>query len=276
MSTCVNLNLKEFKDCCKRLNVSPTTLEPIVHEYINIGGNENSFPSDAYISERIHGREVSVLSDAQIKVWERKFSEPKTFNSNEEAVAYYNEARKYFPKEAIGIKQTLDGKYEVRVAEPFKSDELEDIKKKAIADGTFMKAPNGKPTNLTEQQWLYVRTKAFKKWFGDWENDPENASKVVDENGEPLVVYHGTNAKEISEFEVRTSSLDKGFYGKGIYFTNAEDYADAYGPNHIPVFLNIRNPKEISAEDDSMVGKEIVNNDGVIAVFPEDTETNWK
>ena len=121
MSTCVNLNLKEFKDCCKRLNVSPTTLEPIVHEYINIEGNESSFPSDAYISERIHGREVSVLSDAQIKVWERKFSEPKTFNSNEEAVAYYNEARKYFPKEAIGIKETLDGKYEVRIAEPYKT-----------------------------------------------------------------------------------------------------------------------------------------------------------
>lgn len=65
------------------------------------------------------------------------------------------------------------------------------IKHKAQLDGTFMKAPNGEPTRLTEQQWLQVRTEAFKTWFGDWENDPENASKVVDENGEPLVVYHG-------------------------------------------------------------------------------------
>ena len=32
-----------------------------------------------------------------------------------------------------------------------------------------MKAPNGKPTNLSERQWLQVRTKAFKEWFGDWE-----------------------------------------------------------------------------------------------------------
>jgi hypothetical protein len=69
--------------------------------------------------------------------------------------------------------------------------EMEAIKQKAIADGTFMKAPNGKPTNLTERQWLQVRTTNFKNWFGDWENDPANASKVVDENGEPLVVYHG-------------------------------------------------------------------------------------
>ena len=49
------------------------------------------------------------------------------------------------------------------------ADETADIKARAIADGTFMKAPNGKDTNLTERQWLQVRTKAFKKWFGDWE-----------------------------------------------------------------------------------------------------------
>lgn len=40
-------------------------------------------------------------------------------------------------------------------------------------DGTkkpgWMKAPNGKPTKLTEAQWVQVRTPNFKKWFGDWE-----------------------------------------------------------------------------------------------------------
>lgn len=51
-----------------------------------------------------------------------------------------------------------------------------------------MPAPNGKKSNLNERQWAQVRTKAFKNWFGDWENDPENSSKVVDENGEPQVV----------------------------------------------------------------------------------------
>lgn len=44
------------------------------------------------------------------------------------------------------------------------------IKEAAEKDGTFMKAPNGKPTNLTEHQWLQVRTPAFKNWFGDWES----------------------------------------------------------------------------------------------------------
>ena len=36
-------------------------------------------------------------------------------------------------------------------------------------------------------------TENFKAWFGDWENDPEHASKVVNEDGTPKVVYHGTN-----------------------------------------------------------------------------------
>lgn len=59
--------------------------------------------------------------------------------------------------------------YEVSSTRYNTADETADIKAKAISDGTFMKAPNGKDTNLTEQQWLQVRTKAFKKWFGDWE-----------------------------------------------------------------------------------------------------------
>ena len=48
----------------------------------------------------------------------------------------------------------------------------------------ILHAPNGKITNLTPVQWLAVRLQSFKAWFGDWENDPANASKVVDENGE--------------------------------------------------------------------------------------------
>ena len=48
--------------------------------------------------------------------------------------------------------------------------EMQEIKTKAIANGNFMKAPNGKPTNLNERQWLIVRTKPFINWFGNWIN----------------------------------------------------------------------------------------------------------
>lgn len=119
------------------------------------------------------------------------------------------------------------------------SQEVADIVAKAKADGTYMKAPNGEATNLTEEQWANVRTKAFKNWFGDWENDPENASKVVDENGEPMVVYHGTE----SDFNVfdRTkgrASMDI----QGMFFSPWELDAQGYGRNVRAFYLNIRKP----------------------------------
>jgi len=71
-------------------------------------------------------------------------------------------------------------------------DQLDKLEKMHLGgDMSKHLAPNGKPSNLTHEQWHLVRTPEFKAWFGDWENSPETASKVVDENGEPLVVYHG-------------------------------------------------------------------------------------
>ena len=47
--------------------------------------------------------------------------------------------------------------------------EIKGIEANAKANGTYMRAPNGKPSKLTPKQWAQVRTKAFKQWFGDWE-----------------------------------------------------------------------------------------------------------
>ena len=82
-----------------------------------------------------------------------------------------------------------------------------------------------------------MRTKAFKQWFGDWQNDPENSSKVVDENGEPLVVYHGT-FKRFNKFE----KSNRGSYGKGFYFTQNEKTAFDYGNIVLNFFCNIKKP----------------------------------
>ena len=102
------------------------------------------------------------------------------------------------------------------------------IKAEAQANGTFMKAPNGKATNLNEAQWIDVRTKRFKDWFGDWENDAKNASKVVDENGEPLVVYHGTK-DNFNEFDLDKVGKNGLALGKAFYFTNSPEIANSFG-----------------------------------------------
>ena len=180
-------------------------------------------------------------------------------------------------------------------------------------DGNIL-APNGKPSNLNERQWVHVRTKAFKEWFGEWEHpkqiektittgwevsssqnwvdgsivvkrdnsyfytndngvnieitkedydafndgkviilnkkektikiEDSNYSKVLDENGEPLVMYHRSN-DNISIFDINKSR-----HG-GFWFSKDPDYyADTKAKLKyaIPVFLNIRNPNEINHE----------------------------
>jgi hypothetical protein len=108
-------------------------------------------------------------------------------------------------------------------------------------------APNGKPSKLTHEQWHLVRTPAFKAWFGDWENDAENASKVVDEETkEPLVVYHGSPKERFNKFNIvegkDTKSKMQLLFGSHFASTkkDAEIYTKGKGSIY-EVFLNIRN-----------------------------------
>ena len=131
------------------------------------------------------------------------------------------------------------------------TDKLQEIKDKAVADGSFMKAPNGKNTNLTERQWLQVRTPKFKEWFGDWENDPENASKIVDENGEPLVVYHGTDWDPLKEKNGDAVFSKHSSKERTHWFTQDIERASRYG-EPIPVFINAKHPEtETSSNEPS-------------------------
>lgn len=125
----------------------------------------------------------------------------------------------------IDLQDNLDGPVRFSVAE----DEANSIVEKAKADGTFMKAPNGKPSNLNERQWAQVRTTSFKNWFGDWEKEPSSSSKVIDENGEPLVVYHG-GPYRFYEFDKskmgRTTQAESA--KRGFFFTDSRSLADLF------------------------------------------------
>ena len=121
------------------------------------------------------------------------------------------------------------------------AEERAGIEREAKAKGTWLKAPNGNPSELTPEQWVTVRTRAFKEWFGDWENDAKNASKVVDGNGEPLVVYHGTDA-DFTVFDRAKTRATMDIQGN--FFSPWEDDARGYGSNVRRFFLNLRNPAD--------------------------------
>lgn len=82
---------------------------------------------------------------------------------------------------------------------------------------------------------IYIK-EDFDTWF--------KGSKVVDENGKPLVVYHGTN-NTINQFDLKFIGSNKGnfgHYGYGIYFSYDMKEAQYYGKNIIKCYLNIKNP----------------------------------
>ena len=102
----------------------------------------------------------------------------------------------------------------------------EDLNVRAPVQGTiqigFMPAPAPAPN-----------TPEFKRWFGD--------SKVVDANGKPLVVYHGTRAGEFTVFKPSTAIG----WGTGIYFTdNRDQAANEYGfrGRVVEAFVSIKRP----------------------------------
>lgn len=91
-------------------------------------------------------------------------------------------------------------------------------------------------------------TPEFRAWFGD--------SKVADEQGQPLVVYHGTSG-DFSEFKRgQARRRDNGWFGDGFYFSGSSHLAGSYpmyslkefgqhGANVMPVYIKAENPYRI-------------------------------
>lgn len=130
-----------------------------------------------------------------------------------------------------------------QISENLFTTEEQAIIARSKAEGSYMKAPNGQATNLNEKQWAQVRTRAFREWFGDWENNPNEASKVRDANGEPLVVYHGSQ-ENFYEFKRWTDGL----INSGHFFSPDRKNASEYGSNIYDAYLNLRNPLEVDAQ----------------------------
>jgi hypothetical protein len=91
-----------------------------------------------------------------------------------------------------------------------------------ISEVVDLKAPNGQLSQLNSQQYHLVRSIPFKRFFGDWLNNPEGSSKVLDSNGEPRVVHHGTNFKfdkfdknRLGEKNWMAKSANMGFFFAG-------------------------------------------------------------
>lgn len=88
-----------------------------------------------------------------------------------------------------------------------------------------------------------TQTLQFKRWFGDWQNDPQNASKVVNADGTPKVVYHQTNA-DFTIFDTKhegagTRDSDTPF---GIFMKSSNKNIGLNGNKQMALYADIKKP----------------------------------
>ncbi len=98
-----------------------------------------------------------------------------------------------------------------------------------------------------------TNTPKFKRWFGD--------SKVVDDNGEPLVVYHGTNA-EFEEFSIENDGFpndavvffsgDKNIAEEFVGLNGNDRDASPGGERVVSAYLSVKNPAFIGNIEDEI------------------------
>lgn len=124
---------------------------------------------------------------------------------------------------------------------------------------------------------------SFAKWFGD--------SKVVDANGKPLRVYHGT-AADFDQFRKTRRSETNAFNRDkyvGIFFSDNPEAADFYSgfpgkhaPRTIPVYLSLQDPLIIDYDGKVKSPNQMIlwsqeakrnDNDGIIIHNIRDTPT---
>lgn len=121
----------------------------------------------------------------------------KIILTKEEATFYQREINKF-----ISLLRNLNEK---ELSTKLISDRFDSIYSVKFGDfkkeypSADLKSINGLPTQLTEKEYLDVRTPEFRAFFGDWQDayltgNYESVSKVINEKTkEPMPVYHGTN-----------------------------------------------------------------------------------
>lgn len=93
----------------------------------------------------------------------------------------------------------------------------------------------------------------FKRWFGDWENSPQTASKVVDSNGMPLPVFHGTVMKGNDGMPFKAFKPESP-RGEGVMFSDKYSVASFFAGNGEARFSNFSDKFDNYEDKDSIDG----------------------
>ena len=101
--------------------------------------------------------------------------------------------------------------------------------------------------NVNRKIEHFTQSKQFIKFFGDWQNTPSAASKVVNKDGTPKILYHQTDG-DFSEFDPRrqgagTTDDETPF---GIFMKPTDADIGLKGKKQMALYARIVNPLEVA------------------------------
>ncbi len=102
-------------------------------------------------------------------------------------------------------------------------------------------------SNVNKKINKITQSQQFVRWFGDWQNKPKTASKVVDGNGEPLVVYHQTG-NDFTVFDTKHTGAGEfdSEMPTGIFMKPTNSNIGLSGNKQMALYANIRNPLTVN------------------------------
>ena len=224
--------------------------ELLVHEVQHAIQAQEGFPGGGDGRTGAEYRKLAGEVEAYNAAKRRKMTAEEKRESLLEETADVAEEDKIYLNGADGLEHSFPyaDRYTLENAKASKEGyRVERVNEKAKRYSAGSKNPGGIPSGVVHtihDEWSPVKgefkkqteTLQFKEWFGK--------SKVVDEEGKPLVVYHGSTA-DFTEFSYKFVNRNGQADGRGFYFTDNRSFAEGYQNKDgklFEVYLSIQKP----------------------------------
>lgn len=190
-------------------------------------------------------KEVGTIAELQKEIEGKETNIRKELERIRREVVKVGYTKQYAESYTKGILDPVSKRWESEGL-----DRLEFLKKIKIQRKPFGQRVKQKAKQFFQGEKAQTKTKEFKRWFG--------GSKVTDNEGKPLVVYHGTPGSVFNEFRIEKSGTGPitghPIAKYGFFFSPDKDYTNTYSGKTgsvISAYLSIKKPYKLD-----MFGKE--------------------
>lgn len=233
--------------------VPAENVDAVVDVIYETGNNElsNVIATELELSSELQNKHGAVYDSMQRAI-KRAADESGAFKniSEDEMAEYVSDTAKLFADQVLAEANQRN----VNIDDVLKASDI------VYEDGGIRLKDKSEETTIGQEMYQLpaeaynkqgkadVNSEAFKRWFGD--------SKVVDENRQPLVVYHGT----LSNFDAFSKKMIGSRFTadeRGFFFIDNEKMAKDYSTSEfdnskkgyvMPVYISSKNPLIINAE----------------------------